>query len=65
MSSLTNDGYSWNDPEQLKSKKLPDLQAIAKSIGVKRVTGLKKQLLIDAIIQASAGHASNREVKAD
>jgi len=50
MSSLTNDGYSWNDPEQLKSKKLPDLQAIAKSIGVKRVTGLKKQLLIDAII---------------
>ena len=64
MSSLTNNGYSWNDPEQLKSKKLPDLKAIAKSIGLKRVTGLKKQLLIDAIIQASAGHASNQEVKA-
>jgi len=65
MSSLTNDGYSWNDPEQLKSKKLPDLQAIAKSVGVKRVTGLKKQLLIDAILEASAGHASNQEVKAE
>ena len=65
MSSLTNDGYSWNDPEQLKSKKLPDLQAIAKSVGVKRVTGLKKQLLIDAILEASAGHASEQEVKAE
>ncbi len=65
MSSLTNDGNSWNNPEQLKSKKLPDLQAIAKSIGVKRVTGLKKQLLIDAIIQTSANHASNEEVNSE
>ena len=59
MSSQTNDGYSLNDPEKLKSKKLPDLQAIAKSLGVKRVTGLKKQLLIDAIVQASPQQPSN------
>lgn len=59
MSSQTNDGYSLNDPEKLKSKKLPDLQAIAKSLGVKRVTGLKKQLLIDAIVEASPQQPSN------
>ena len=61
MSSQTNDGFSLNDPEKLKSKKLPDLQAIAKSLGVKRVTGLKKQLLIDAIVQASSQQPSNSE----
>ena len=65
MSSRTNDGHSWNDPEQLKSKKLPDLQAIAKSIGVKRVTGLKKQLLIDAILEASAGQKIHQEKNED
>ena len=35
---------------ELKSKKLPDLQGIAKSIGVKRITGLKKMDLIYQII---------------
>jgi transcription termination factor Rho len=35
---------------ELKSKKLPDLQIIAKSIGVKRITGLKKMDLIYQII---------------
>ena len=35
---------------ELKSKKLPDLQDIAKSIGVKRITGLKKMDLIYQII---------------
>ena len=35
---------------ELKSKKLPDLQVIAKSIGVKRITGLKKMDLIYQII---------------
>ncbi|MEK9958503.1 MAG: Rho termination factor N-terminal domain-containing protein, partial [Flavobacteriaceae bacterium] len=34
----------------LKSKKLPELQEIAKSIGVKRITGLKKIDLIYQII---------------
>ena len=35
---------------ELKSKKLPDLQVVAKSIGVKRITGLKKMDLIYQII---------------
>ena len=35
---------------ELKSKKLPDLQGIAKSIGVTRITGLKKMDLIYQII---------------
>ena len=35
---------------ELKSKKLPDLQIIAKSIGVKRITSLKKMDLIYQII---------------
>jgi len=35
---------------ELKSKKLPDLQGIAKTIGVKKITGLKKIDLIYQII---------------
>ena len=35
---------------ELKSKKLPDLQGIAKSIGVTRITGLKKMDLIYQIL---------------
>jgi len=35
---------------ELKSKKLPNLQVIAKSIGVKRIAGLKKMDLIYQII---------------
>ncbi|MEC8140818.1 MAG: transcription termination factor Rho [Bacteroidota bacterium] len=65
MSSRTNDGHSWNDPEQLKSKKLPNLQAIAKSLGVRRVTGLKKQLLIDTILEVSSGQMANQKTKKD
>lgn len=38
----------------LKSKKLPELQEIAKSIGIKRVTGLKKMDLIYQIIDQAA-----------
>ena len=63
MSPQTNDGYSWNDPAQLKSKKLPNLQAIAKSLGVRRVTGVKKQLLIDTIIEISSRQMSNLKIK--
>ncbi|MDA0773628.1 MAG: transcription termination factor Rho [Bacteroidetes bacterium] len=46
----------------LKSKKLPELQEIAKSIGVKRITGLKKIDLIYQIIDhASANPAALTE----
>ena len=39
-----------NEIAALKSKKLPELQEIAKTIGLKRITGLKKLELIDKII---------------
>ena len=46
----------------LKSKKLPELQEIAKSIGVKRITGLKKIDLIYQIIDhVSANPAALNE----
>ena len=38
----------------LKSKKLPELQEIAKALGVKRITGLKKMELIYQIIDTVA-----------
>lgn len=53
MSTLSTDGHSWNDPTELKSKKLPELQAIARSVGVRRVTGVKKDELIQGILAAS------------
>ena len=45
---------------KLKSKKLPELQEIAKTIGLKRITGLKKLELIDQIID-SLGTSSSDE----
>ena len=47
--------------ESLKSKKLSELQEIAKSVGVRRLTGLKKMELIYQIIDTVA--ASPIEVK--
>ena len=43
----------------LKSKKLPELQEIAKSIGLKRITGLKKLELIYQIIDTVAASSSD------
>ena len=43
--------YISSDLENLKSKKLPNLQAIAKSFSVKKSNRLKKQLLIDTILE--------------
>ncbi len=40
----------------LKEKKLPELQSIAKSIGLKRTSGLKKQDLIYQIIDHIAAN---------
>ncbi len=40
--------------ETLKGKKLPELQEIAKSVGIKRTTGLKKMELIYKIIDIAA-----------
>jgi transcription termination factor Rho len=38
----------------LKGKKLPELQEIAKNIGIRRITGLKKMELIYQIIDTVA-----------
>tara|TARA_B100000963_G_scaffold165154_1_gene143390 strand:- start:12367 stop:13896 length:1530 start_codon:yes stop_codon:yes gene_type:complete len=44
---------------KLKSKKLPELQEIAKTIGLKRITGLKKLELIDQIIDSLSKSSSD------
>ena len=43
----------------LKSKKLPELHEIAKALGVKRITGLKKMELIYQIIDTVAAAPSD------
>ncbi len=45
--------------EKLKSKKLPELQEIAKTIGLKRITGLKKLEIIDQIIDSQSTSSSD------
>jgi transcription termination factor Rho len=40
--------------ETLKGKKLPELQEMAKTLGIKRITGLKKMELIYQIIDTVA-----------
>lgn len=42
------------DLESLDKKKLPELKVLAKTLGVKRVTGVKKQELIDQIKEKAA-----------
>lgn len=45
----------------LKGKKLPDLQEIAKTLGIKRITGLKKMELIYQIIDTAAANPTEEE----
>ncbi|MBV7412248.1 transcription termination factor Rho [Dermabacteraceae bacterium TAE3-ERU27] len=49
----------------LSAKKLPELQAIASSLGIKGVRKLRKGELISAIGQASAGARSQKQDAAD
>ena len=48
--------------ETLKSKKLPELQEMAKAQGVKRITGLKKMELIYQIIDTVAAAPGDENV---
>ena len=50
MSDNQTAGISAKELESIESKKLGELQVIAKSIGIKRVTGVRKKDLIDQII---------------
>ncbi|MEQ8578676.1 MAG: transcription termination factor Rho [Balneola sp.] len=49
--------------ESLEKKKLPELKILAKMIGVKRVTGVKKQELIDNIRKVSSSKPKGITVK--
>jgi len=49
--------------ESLEKKKLPELKILAKMIGVKRVTGIKKQELIDNIREVSSSKPKGITVK--
>ena len=49
MSDNQTAGISAKELENIESKKLGELQVIAKSIGIKRVTGVRKKDLIDQI----------------
>ena len=54
-----------NEIAALKSKKLPELQEIAKTIGLKRITGLKKLELIDKIIDELPVSSSDENISKD
>ncbi len=51
------------DLETLEKKKLPELQVLAKAVGIKRVTGVKKQVLIDQIREKAASTPKGVTVK--
>lgn len=61
MSDNQTEKFSAEELESLGSKKLPELQTIAKSVGVKRVTGVKKQDLIDQIRELSSPLKATQE----
>jgi len=53
------------DISTLKEKKLPDLQEIAKKLGLKRTSALKKQELIYQIIDFVSANPPEAEKTAD
>ena len=67
MSDIQTGELSTEELESLDSKKLNELQALAKSVGLKRVTGVKKQRLIDQIrdLAGSFIKESEQEVKTE
>ena len=62
MSDNETAGISAGELESLEGKKLHELQTIAKSVGIKRVTGVRKVQLIENIReQAKKQHSSDDE----
>ena len=57
MSDNQTDAISAGELESLESKKLHELQTLAKTVGVRRVTGVKKAELI-ALIRENAGSSA-------
>ncbi len=50
---------------QLNEKKMPELQAIAKDLGLKRISALRKEELIYKILDEQAIAGANKKVEAD
>ncbi|NMA74386.1 MAG: transcription termination factor Rho [Bacteroidales bacterium] len=50
---------------QLNEKKMPELQAIAKELGLKRISALRKEELIYKILDEQAIAGANKQVKAE
>ena len=67
MSDKQNASISAKELEFIEKKKLSELQVIAKSIGIKRVTGVRKNDLIDQIREKykSSDSPSDEEQKKD
>ncbi|MDR9417333.1 transcription termination factor Rho [Gracilimonas sp.] len=63
MSDNETAGLSAGDLESLEGKKLHELQTIAKSIGIKRVTGIRKVNLIEQIREEAKSKDSSKDEK--
>ncbi len=50
---------------QLNEKKMPELQAIAKDLGLKRISALRKEELIYKILDEQAIAGANKKIEAD
>lgn len=62
MSDNQTAGLSAGDLDSLEGKKLHELQTLAKSVGIKRVTGIRKAELIENIRkQAKSSGSGNKE----
>lgn len=58
MSDNQTGELSAEELNSLESKKLHELQSIAKKLGVRRVTGVRKQILVAQIREVSSHHSS-------
>ncbi|MAL16209.1 MAG: transcription termination factor Rho [Balneola sp.] len=63
MSDNETAGISAGELESLEGKKLHELQTIAKSVGIKRVTGVRKVQLIENIREAAKNQKSSSDDK--
>jgi transcription termination factor Rho len=63
MSDNETAGLTAGELESLEGKKLHELQTIAKSVGIKRVTGIRKVHLIENIREAAKKENSSKKEK--
>ncbi|TVQ65968.1 MAG: transcription termination factor Rho [Balneolaceae bacterium] len=63
MSENQPDKPDFTDLDSLRNKKLQDLKLIAKALGLKGVTALKKQAIIDRITDVATKQASENRIE--